>query len=96
MKRTLLYAASAIALLANPLNIIKFTIGSVLIVGILFSTEMTSAAPIALQPTPGVSSLAGTFVEKAKTNYCGYWLSRCAQKSWDRRSYRYCLMEHGC
>jgi hypothetical protein len=75
---------------------IKFLIGGVLMIGILLSSEMTSAAPVALQPTPVVSGLAGTLVEKAKTNYCGFWLRRCAKKSWDRRSYRYCLWEHGC
>ena len=74
----------------------KFTIGSVLMIAILFSAEMTSAAPAALQLRPGVDDLAGTLVEKAKTNYCVFWQRRCAQKSCDRRSYRYCMWEHGC
>jgi hypothetical protein len=75
---------------------IKFTIGGVLTIGILLSAEMTSAAPVAIQPTPGIGGLAGTLVEKAKTNYCRFWQQRCADKSWNRRSYWYCLREHGC
>ena len=75
---------------------IKFAIGGVLMIGILYSAEMTSAAPVALQPMPGVGGLDRTLVEKAKTNYCSYWQRRCAQKSWNRRSYWYCLRKHGC
>jgi hypothetical protein len=73
--------------------VIKFAIGGVLMIGIMLSAAITSAAPVALLPTPGVD-LAGTLVEKAK--YCRFWQRRCAWKSWDRYSYRRCLWEHGC
>jgi hypothetical protein len=43
----------------------------------------------------GVGDLAGTLVE-VKTSYYSFWQQRCAEKSWDRHSYRYCLREDGC